>query len=185
MYWNISNIKWAIAIIAIIGIIGIIARADQLDAEFRAATGLAEKTEESVSALLRNIWLISNQYLTNLRNIWQIFEQYEEYFTNIWPTWGIFDQFWIFSRSAIFRRRCSTWRTSWTSPWRSWPRYIYFLYAYIVYMIYRLTQTATKLDEKLKAYALAEGEIQALKRKISLLEDELERLNMPRYFEQI
>ena len=52
-------------------------------------------------------------------------------------------------------------------------------------MIYRLTQTATKLDEKLKAYALAEGEIQALKRKISLLEDELERLNMPRYIEQI
>ena len=43
------------AIIAIIGIIGIIARADQLDAEFRAATGLAEKTEESVSALLRDI----------------------------------------------------------------------------------------------------------------------------------
>ena len=36
-------------------IIAIIARADQLDAEFRAATGLAEKTEESVSALLRNI----------------------------------------------------------------------------------------------------------------------------------
>merc|ERR1712213_142840 len=34
----------------------------------------------------------------------------------------------------------------------------------------KLTQTATKLDEKLKAYALAEGEIQALKRKISLLE---------------
>jgi hypothetical protein len=39
----------------------------------------------------------------------------------------------------------------------------------------KLTQTTTKLDEKLKAYALAEGEIQALKRKISLLEDELER----------
>ena len=55
----------------------------------------------------------------------------------------------------------------------------------IVYMIYRLTQTATKLDEKLKAYALAEGEIQALKRKISLLEDELERLNIPKYIEQI
>ena len=36
-------------------IIAIVARADQLDAEFRAATGLAEKTEESVSALLRNI----------------------------------------------------------------------------------------------------------------------------------
>ena len=56
---------------------------------------------------------------------------------------------------------------------------------HILYMLYRLTQTATKLDEKLKAYALAEGEIQALKRKISLLEDELERLNMPRYIEQI
>ena len=41
----------------------------------------------------------------------------------------------------------------------------------------KLTQTATKLDEKLKAYALAEGEIQALKRKISLLEDELERFS--------
>ena len=40
---------------AITAIIAIIARADQLDAEFRAATGLAEKTEESVSALLRNI----------------------------------------------------------------------------------------------------------------------------------
>ena len=44
-----------IAIITIIAIIAIIARADQLDAEFRAATGLAEKTEESVSALLGNI----------------------------------------------------------------------------------------------------------------------------------
>ena len=57
-----------------------------------------------------------------------------------------------------------------------------------VYVIYRLTQTATKLDEKLKAYALAEGEIQALKRKISLLEDELERLltltSLPKYIEQ-
>ena len=42
----------------------------------------------------------------------------------------------------------------------------------------KLTQTATKLDEKLKAYALAEGEIQALKRKISLLEDELERFSL-------
>ena len=55
-------------------------------------------------------------------------------------------------------------------------------------MIYRLTQTATKLDEKLKAYALAEGEIQALKRKISLLEDELERLTLTsitKYIEQI
>merc|ERR1719225_503758 len=38
-----------------------------------------------------------------------------------------------------------------------------------------LTQTTTKLDEKEKAYAVAEGEIQALKRKIALLEDELER----------
>ena len=44
-----------IANIANIAIIAIIARADQLDAEFRAATGLAEKTEESVSALLRDI----------------------------------------------------------------------------------------------------------------------------------
>merc|ERR1711902_161822 len=35
--------------------------------------------------------------------------------------------------------------------------------------------TNTKLDEKEKAYAVAEGEIQALKRKIALLEDELER----------
>ena len=51
-----------------------------------------------------------------------------------------------------------------------------------------MTQTATKLDEKLKAYALAEGEIQALKRKISLLEDELERLTLTsiqKYIEQI
>ena len=59
---------------------------------------------------------------------------------------------------------------------------------HIVYTLYRLTQTATKLDEKLKAYALAEGEIQALKRKISLLEDELERLltltSLPKYIEQ-
>merc|ERR1740116_496276 len=38
----------------------------------------------------------------------------------------------------------------------------------------KLTQTNTKLDEKEKAYAVAEGEIQALKRKIALLEDELE-----------
>merc|ERR1712110_82549 len=37
----------------------------------------------------------------------------------------------------------------------------------------KLTQTNTKLDEKEKAYA--EAEIQALKRKIALLEDELER----------
>ena len=59
---------------------------------------------------------------------------------------------------------------------------------HILYMLCRLTQTATKLDEKLKAYALAEGEIQALKRKISLLEDELERLtltSLPKYIEQI
>merc|ERR1712130_486169 len=41
--------------------------------------------------------------------------------------------------------------------------------------IEKLTQTTTKLDEKEKAYAVAEGEIQALKRKIALLEDELER----------
>merc|ERR1719259_2948 len=39
----------------------------------------------------------------------------------------------------------------------------------------KLTQTNTKLDEKEKAYSLAEGEIQALKRKIVLLEEELER----------
>merc|ERR1712242_247670 len=39
----------------------------------------------------------------------------------------------------------------------------------------KLTQATTKLDEKEKAYAVAEGEIQALKRKIALLEDELER----------
>ena len=66
--------------------------------------------------------------------------------------------------------------------------HIYISYMLIVYVIYRLTQTATKLDEKLKAYALAEGEIQALKRKISLLEDELERLTLtsiPKYIEQI
>ena len=65
---------------------------------------------------------------------------------------------------------------------------IYISYMPIVYTLYRLTQTATKLDEKLKAYALAEGEIQALKRKISLLEDELERLTLisiPKYIEQI
>jgi hypothetical protein len=42
-------------------------------------------------------------------------------------------------------------------------------------------------DEKEKAYALAESEIQALKRKITLLEEELERseesefLNFPRH----
>merc|ERR1712098_293095 len=36
----------------------------------------------------------------------------------------------------------------------------------------KLTQTTTKLDEQAKAYVVAEGEIQALKRKISLLEDE-------------
>merc|ERR1711997_1237528 len=39
----------------------------------------------------------------------------------------------------------------------------------------KLTQTTTKLDEKEKAYSVAEGEIQALKRKIVLLEEELER----------
>merc|ERR1719266_797237 len=37
----------------------------------------------------------------------------------------------------------------------------------------KLTTTTTKLNEK--AYALAEGEIQALHRKIVLLEEELER----------
>merc|ERR1719242_542433 len=31
----------------------------------------------------------------------------------------------------------------------------------------KLTQTTTKFDEKEKAYAVAEGEIQALKRKIA------------------
>merc|ERR1712200_359917 len=41
--------------------------------------------------------------------------------------------------------------------------------------IEKLTQTTTKLDEKEKAYSVAEGEIQALKRKIVLLEEELER----------
>merc|ERR1712055_722815 len=39
----------------------------------------------------------------------------------------------------------------------------------------KLTSTTTKLDEKEKAYALAEGEIQALHRKIVLLEDEMAR----------
>merc|ERR1719309_1102210 len=39
----------------------------------------------------------------------------------------------------------------------------------------KLTTTTTKLDEKEKAYALAEGEIQALHRKIVLLEEEMER----------
>merc|ERR550519_3223271 len=39
----------------------------------------------------------------------------------------------------------------------------------------KLTQTNTKLDEKEKAYSLAEGETQALKRKQILLEEELER----------
>merc|ERR1711974_357521 len=81
------------------------ARADQLDAEFRAATSLAEKTEESVRDLQKKMQHVENELDITLE---------------------------------------------------------------------KLTQTATKLD-KLKAYALAEGEIKALKRKISLLEDELER----------
>merc|ERR1719402_1713896 len=33
----------------------------------------------------------------------------------------------------------------------------------------KLTQTTTKFDEKEKAYAVAEGEIQALKRKLTPL----------------
>lgn len=41
--------------------------------------------------------------------------------------------------------------------------------------IEKLSTTNTKLDEKDKAFQLAEGEIQALKRKLVLLEDELER----------
>ena len=48
----------------------------------------------------------------------------------------------------------------------------------------KLTQTTTKLDEKEKAYAVAEGEIQALKRKIALLEDELERYKKKFYLKQ-
>merc|ERR1719327_2332675 len=42
----------------------------------------------------------------------------------------------------------------------------------------KLTQTATKLDEKLKAYALAEGEIQALKDSIDKALKTLETKNM-------
>merc|ERR1712241_618651 len=82
------------------------ARADQLDAEYRAATSLADKTDESVRDLQKKMQHVENELDVTLE---------------------------------------------------------------------KLTQTATKLDEKLKAYAVAEGEIQALKRKISLLEDELER----------
>ncbi len=40
--------------------------------------------------------------------------------------------------------------------------------------IEKLTSTNTKLDEKEKAYAVAEGEIQALNRKLFLEQDELE-----------
>ena len=82
------------------------ARADQLDAEFRAATTLAEKTEETVRDLQKKMQHVENELDITLE---------------------------------------------------------------------KLTQTTTKLDEKEKAYAVAEGEIQALKRKIALLEDELER----------
>merc|ERR1712066_166736 len=41
--------------------------------------------------------------------------------------------------------------------------------------IEKLSSTTTKLDEKDKSFQLAEGEIQALKRKMVLTEDELER----------
>ena len=41
--------------------------------------------------------------------------------------------------------------------------------------IEKLSSTNVKLDEKDKAFQLAEGDIQALKRKLVLLEDELER----------
>merc|ERR1711983_325825 len=82
------------------------ARADQLDAEFRAATTLAEKTEETVRDLQKKMQHVENELDITLE---------------------------------------------------------------------KLTQTNTKLDEKEKAYSLAEGEIQALKRKIVLLEEELER----------
>ena len=41
--------------------------------------------------------------------------------------------------------------------------------------IEKLTSTTTKLDEKEKAYAVAESEIQALNRKLVLEQDELER----------
>ena len=41
--------------------------------------------------------------------------------------------------------------------------------------IEKLSSTSTKLDEKDKSFQLAEGEIQALKRKMVLTEDELER----------
>ncbi len=41
--------------------------------------------------------------------------------------------------------------------------------------IEKLVNTNNKLDEKDKSFQLAEGEIQALKRKLVLTEDELER----------
>ena len=41
--------------------------------------------------------------------------------------------------------------------------------------IEKLTSTTTKLDEKEKAYAVAESELQALNRKLVLEQDELER----------
>merc|ERR1712038_632549 len=41
--------------------------------------------------------------------------------------------------------------------------------------IEKLSSTTTKLDKKDKSFQLAEGEIQALKRKMVLTEDELER----------
>merc|ERR1712165_272797 len=81
------------------------ARADQLDAEYRAATALAEKTEETVRDLQKKMQHVENDLDITLE---------------------------------------------------------------------KLTSTTTKLDEKDKAFALAEGEIQALQRKISLLSEELE-----------
>jgi len=44
--------------------------------------------------------------------------------------------------------------------------------------IEKLTTTNTKLDEKEKAYAVAESEIQALNRKLFLEQDELEVLKL-------
>merc|ERR1719213_1352951 len=83
-----------------------IARADQLDAEYRAATALAEKTEETVRDLQKKMQHVENDLDVTIE---------------------------------------------------------------------KLTQTTTKLDEKEKAYSVAEVEIQALKRKIVLLEEELGR----------
>merc|ERR1712110_1053032 len=71
------------------------ARADQLDAEFRAATTLAEKTEETVRDLQKKMQHVENELDITLE---------------------------------------------------------------------KLTQTTTKFDEKEKAYAVAEGEIQAQRR---------------------